>query len=60
VVAFCLAVTILIVVMAGNRTPGPQVITASAGAPATPAAAPVGLPHPVANRGPEGPGRGRG
>jgi hypothetical protein len=27
-VAFCLGVTILIVVMAGNRTPGPQVVTA--------------------------------
>ena len=27
-VAFCLGVTILIVVMAGNRTPSPQVVTA--------------------------------
>ncbi|HEV3280100.1 MAG TPA: hypothetical protein VG032_00715 [Acidimicrobiales bacterium] len=57
-VAFCLAVTILIVTMAGNRTPGPQAIAAVAPA-SPPAAAPTGVSHPMANRGAEGPGRGR-
>jgi hypothetical protein len=59
-VAFCLGVTILIVVMAGNRTPGPQVVAAR-----TPVAAPprpqTGPAHPLGAVGvADGPGRGRG
>lgn len=45
-VALCLGITILIVVMAGNRTPGPQVLTAAPAASAASmslAAAPASL-----------------
>ncbi|MGH9078607.1 MAG: hypothetical protein ACRDYE_00760 [Acidimicrobiales bacterium] len=60
-IAFCLAMTILIVVMAGNRTPGPGVVAGPAPVAAPPARAPVSLAAlvvPPGNRS-QMPGRGR-